>query len=153
MPPMETRLTLMKRESECHTFIRSRVMLQANLELLERHSPFRRSSFLDAKTPTANLRRKMGSDSSRPGLDKDYAQGITKHQPRHVEAAMTCSCTECVALRDAIDAVAPTPPTYNTGPDSVWENGPDLVDRFGSTTLERAGKQTTRIRSHVELAS
>jgi hypothetical protein len=53
------------------------------------------------------------------GLDKDYAQGIMKHQPRHVGVAMTCGCTECVALRDAIDAVAHDPSAYNTGPDSV----------------------------------
>jgi hypothetical protein len=137
MPPMETQLVLMKKESECHTFIRSRVMLQAILSYLKSIVHSAGPAFWGPEHPPLILDGRWDQVQISHGLDKDYAQGIMKHQPRHVEVAISCNRTECVALRDAIDAVVHDPPAHHTDLDSVWENRLDLVDRFESTTFDK----------------
>ena len=135
MPPMETQLVL-KKESKCHTFIRSRVMLQVALSYLKSIAHSAGPAFWRPEHPTLILDGRWDQVQIGHGLDKGYAQGIMRHQPQHVEIAITCSCTGCVALRHASDAVAHDLSAYNTGLGIVRENRPDLVDRFGSTTLD-----------------
>ena len=109
----------------------------SNLEPSEKHSLFRRSTFLGPEHPPLILDGRWDQIQIGHGLDKGYAQGIMKHQPRHVEVAIICSCTECVALRHASDAVAHDPPAYNTGLGIVWENRPN----FGRSVREHDARR------------
>ena len=121
MPPMETQLVLMRKESECYTFTSSRVMLQEILSSLKSMVHSAGPAFWGRGHPPLILDGRWDQIKlvSGHGLDKDYAHGIMKHQPRHVEVAVTCSSTECVALRDAIDTMARDLPASNTSPNGI----------------------------------
>jgi hypothetical protein len=135
MPPMESLLVLMKKESDCHTLIRTRVMLQAILNYLRSIVHSAGPAFWGPEHPPMILDGRWDQIRIGHGLDKDYAQGIMKHQPRHVEIAVTCDCVECAALRTAIDGVTHDPPSHDTGHADAWESHPELVDEFSNTAL------------------
>ena len=129
MPSMESRLLLMKKESDCHTLIRTRVMLQAILNYLRSIAHSAGPAFWGPEHPPMILDGRWDQVQIGHGLDKNYARGIMKHQPRQVEIAVTCDCTECLALRDAVDQVAQDPPVYNPEHGDVWETHAEPHDQ------------------------
>jgi hypothetical protein len=136
MPPMESQLILMKRESDCHALIRTRLMLQAILSYLRSILHTAGPAFWGPEQPPMLIDGRWDQIQIGHGLDVDYARGIMKHQPRHVQIAVACDCAECAVLRTAIDGVTHDPPVYSTGHADAWESHPELVAEFSSTTLD-----------------